>query len=70
MQRTVAFTDWHEIKIHKIKHIARLVMTGGKTYLVIKSKNIKVFCVDSHSPIELNTKNEISISHARKLGIL
>lgn len=70
MQRTVAFTDWYEIKIHKIKHRVRLVMAGEKIYLVKKGTNTKVFCVDSHSPIELNTKNEISIAHARKLGIL
>ena len=70
MQKTIAFTDWHEIKIHKIKYRARLVMAGEESYIVIKDKTIKVYRVDSHSPIDVDTKNQISISHAHKLGIL
>jgi hypothetical protein len=68
--KTVAFTDWHEIEIDGVKQIAKLVMVEEKSYLVIKSKNAKVFWVDSHSPTHIRIKNEMSISDARKLGIL
>lgn len=64
--KTIAFTEWYRLSINGKTYTAKIMLVSERYYLVTKDP-IRVFLI-SESKVDL--RHEISLKHAREIGII